>query len=112
MMNVFDYKARNGHTYRNCHLCVLRYGNTNNIALALVDENYNRIMMITTNVKPLPDNIIAIKNYSENSGIEDFLKRIGIIEDKPLTFVSSIPLYLFTSQGMELVKQLEKHSNP
>lgn len=111
MLNLFDYTARNGHTYHNCHLCVLRYGYTNNIALALNDENCNRIMIITTSVKPLPDNIIAIKNYSENGGIEDFLKQIGIIEEEPLTFVSSIPLYLFTSQGMELVKQLEKHSN-
>lgn len=112
MLNSFSYKSNNGTVYTNCHLWILRYKNTQNLALAILNEDHHHLNTITTNVNnPLPDNIIAIRNYSGNKCIEDLLKQIGIIEEQPLTAINDILYYAFTPEGMKSIKEWKDQQN-
>lgn len=68
-----------------CEIRISRYATTNNIAIQLVmkdpDEHYYEpIATATVNAMPLPDNQIAVKDYSENEGMMDALAEAGVIE--------------------------------
>ena len=66
-----------------------RYRNNNALALELVEtETGMPFMMCTVNTPEISDGEVAIKNYSENEGVLDFLIKEGIIEP-PHTFISS-----------------------
>jgi hypothetical protein len=61
----------------------------NTLALELVEtETGEPFMMCTVNIPNLSDGEVAIKNYSENEGVLDFLIKEGIIEP-PHRFASS-----------------------
>ncbi len=61
----------------------------NGLALELVEtETGEPFMMCTVNIPNLSDGEVAIKNYSENEGVLDFLIKEGIIEP-PHRFASS-----------------------
>jgi hypothetical protein len=61
----------------------------NALALELVETKTGEpFMMCTVNIPNLSDGEVAIKNYSENEGVLDFLIKEGIIEP-PHRFASS-----------------------
>jgi hypothetical protein len=65
------------------------YRNNNGLALELVETKTGEpFMMCTVNIPNLSDGEVAIKNYSENEGVLDFLIKEGIIEP-PHRFDSS-----------------------
>lgn len=61
----------------------------NTLALELVEtETGEPFMMCTVNIPDLSYGEVAIKNYSENEGVLDFLIKEGIVEP-PHRFASS-----------------------
>jgi hypothetical protein len=106
---TFTYKSKYS-TYNNCRFSVNRYHN-DNFALQIVD-NEGLIATCTVNLGKVEtsDFVIAIKDYSENEGMVDFLKSMGIIEDKPkfceYSGFVTIPYYALTESGKELYKDI------
>lgn len=73
------------------------YGNGNN-ALQLMSEEDG--LVATASVNPgqiLPPDLLAVKDYSENTGIAKWLNEQGIIKEKPEFHIPSgfvsIPVY-------------------
>lgn len=87
-----------------------RYRN-GNLALQIVavkGGDYEGEPLCTVTVNPgfeIPDTQIAVKNWSENEGIDDLLTSLGVIgelvETIPSGFVS-IPVFELTESGREL----------
>lgn len=64
-----------------CNVEKARYGN-GNMALRLVEVgSHEPIATCTVNLEPLPDGLIAVKDYSENEGMFKALKSSGLIVD-------------------------------
>ena len=91
----------------NCHFEAHRYCKTNNLALCIVDSNGEQYCVASVNIAdmPLGDDKIAIKNWSENEGVDTLLKEQGIIGEMvdfvPSGFVE-IPIYELTEKGKAL----------
>lgn len=93
--------------YPDCEFVPARYCN-GNLALQVISETEGPITTCTVNPGfTIEDNAIAIKNYSENDGMVDTLKGMGII-GKELYRVRSgfveIPIYELTEKGLEIFK--------
>jgi hypothetical protein len=100
-----------------CELRFARYHNTGNIAVQLVgcnpDGSDSRILhgepvcTATTNIEPLPDGCVAVKNYSENTGMVNTLTEAGLIEAIPFGHIDSgfvrVPVHKLTPQGQVAV---------
>ncbi len=104
---TFTYKSRFA-SYPNCTFKTAKYYN-GNLALQIVDDE-GLIATCTVNGRAVFTNgdIIGVKDYSENEGMVDFLKSIGIIEDTPIYkefsgFVT-IPYFKLTENGKELFR--------
>jgi len=101
------YRSQFGHTY-DCLFKATRYASNGNLALILVDaETEERILTATVNTDiALPDDRIAVKDYSENAGVADFLKGLGIIQPTEVVSIPSgwveIPVFELTESGKEL----------
>ena len=56
----------------------------------------------------VPENCLAVKDYSENAGMVEFLKAEGIIEGDPVGKIPSgfveIPVYVLTQKGLDIFK--------
>jgi hypothetical protein len=104
---TFTYKSRY-ESYPNCTFKTDKYHN-GNLALQIVDDE-GLIATCTVNGRAVFTNgdIIGIKDYSENEGMVDFLKSIGIIEDRPtykeISGFVTIPYFKLTESGKELFK--------
>lgn len=101
---TFTFKGKYT-SYPNCRFVPNRYHN-GNLALQIFDDE-GLIATCTVNGRAETEgSIIAIKDYSENEGMVDFLKSIGIIEDTPHYIEYSgfvtIPYYDLTESGKEL----------
>ena len=72
-------------------------------------EDGECFMHISRNLN-LPVYQIAVKDYSENMGALDCMKKLGIIHDRALRYVRSgwveIPVHLLTEKGMGIVVEL------
>ena len=95
--------------FENCHFCVARYANNQNLAIAIFDnEGPVTYCTVNTPVK-LTDDRIAVKNYSENTGMDNFLIDMGIIEKEPIDHIESgwveIPVHKLTQSGLDLIKE-------
>lgn len=89
-----------------CRLRVEHYHNGNN-ALQFIDIDAGE-PYLTASVNPsvpLPPDTLAVKNWSENNGVDDCLLCLGIIGDCvgkiPSGFVT-IPVYKLTDKGKQL----------
>lgn len=108
MEKLFKYKD-----YENCSIELHRYSTNNNIALRMVSETeYGEepITMCTVNTEQkLQDNQVAIKDYSENVGMVDFLKDLNFIESEPVDEIRScfvsIPVYELTDEAIEYLNK-------
>lgn len=91
-----------------CNLVPARYNDNGNLALQVMGED--GIPYCIASVNPgvaLPDEVIAVKDYSENKGMVDFLKGEGILGELYTIIPSGwvdIPVYYLTESGKELFK--------
>ena len=95
--------------YENCSFRASRYSDNGNLALVVESPEEGRIMTISVNPGlKLGDDVLAVKNYSENEGVDETLKELGIIHDAPVSRIPSgwveIPVYKLTEKGRELFK--------
>lgn len=82
-----------------CAMRFDRYRSTKNLAVELVvnnpDGTFEKAMhgepmcMATVNLSPLPDTQIAIKDWSENTGLVESLVKAGFIEPMPCDYIPS-----------------------
>lgn len=100
-------------TEENCSFEMAYYSEPKNPALLIKGANGERIAVASVNPPDkMPDGCIAVKNWSENSGMDTFLKKMGIIEETPLCQLTSgfvqIPVYLLTKEGKKLYNGVNK----
>lgn len=98
-----------------CELEFKQYYNNNNTAIVLMgiaDDYIGEIVgYATTNTDHiLPVNIVAIKDYSENTGMAKALVEHGVIYPTPVNTVETgfieVSFYLLTDEAMkELINQ-------
>lgn len=105
---IFNLKLACG-TFPNCYFVPSRYSSNNNLALKIESDDGSICVCTVNPNKKLSDDVICIKDYSENEGMVDFLKNMGIISNK----VESIPsgwvelyVYELTEYGKELFKSI------
>lgn len=106
----FTYTSKHA-TYENCMFCVNRYVNNYNLALSIYSENEGPITTCTINTEHISKaDEIGVKDYSENVGMVNFLKHMGIIEGDPVHIQNSgwveIPYYKLSESGKELFNEL------
>lgn len=105
MRKHFTYESKYGN-YEDCYFEVIRYATNNNLAIKIISETEGPITVVTTNTnRKLPDTQIAIKDYSENEGMVNWLYSMGIIGLNPVETILSgfveIPVYEVTDTGRE-----------
>lgn len=92
---------------KNCYFIGGNYHN-GNTGIEIWNDEEGPIAKVTVNpdVK-IPKEFIAVKDYSENEGMVDLLKSIGIIDESPVHTIYSesveIPVYALTSKGKEIL---------
>jgi len=98
------FKTKYG-TYPNCEFVAGHYGN-GNLALQVVSNDEGPVTTCTVNPgEVVPPNAIAVKNYSENDGMVNTLKEMGIIGRELYSIPSGwveIPVFELTEKGLEL----------
>lgn len=78
-MKKFTYK-----NYKGCYFTVASYVADNKaMAISIENENEGPITVCTVydDMRMYSEHITTIKNYSENSHLTDFLKKMGIVID-------------------------------
>ena len=95
--------------YPDCHFEISRYQGTNNIYIGIID-NEGPICRCTVNIpRSIPDDRIAIKDWSENEGMDVTLKEMNIIEGDPidceLSGFVTIDIYMLGEKGKQLVSE-------
>ena len=96
--------------YPNCNFVVRRYGSPKNIYIGIVSRDEGPICHCTINTQcELPDDRIAVKDYSENEGMVERLKELDIITGDPVEYISSgfvdIGVYMLSEKGKKLVQE-------
>ncbi|WP_157273752.1 hypothetical protein [Thiobacillus denitrificans] len=86
-----------------------RYTSTMNVAIQLFDAvDGVPVCTATVNVDPLEDGMCAVKNWSENDGMEEALISAGIIESEVCDYQRSgyisAPVYRLTEAAREAVQ--------
>lgn len=78
------YRKFNYKNYKNCYCEVGNYTyNSQSMFIQIKNEKYGDLYTATVNMPDymyLPDTA-TIRNYSENSGMTEFLRKLGIIEE-------------------------------
>jgi hypothetical protein len=89
-------------------VCFERYQN-GQIAIQLIEAETGEPWTTATSAleSPVPKGQVAIKNWSENEGIDTLLLNAGVIEGAPVArarsgFVS-VPLYQLSKSALELI---------
>lgn len=86
-----------------------------NVAILLRDKEEGEVVTVATvNTVPLPDRLVAIKNYSENEGVLDFLIENNVVEpEKGNTIYSGfveIPIHRLTEESRAMQRLRESCS--
>lgn len=94
-------------SYRNCRFVATRYCDNGNLALLIENDEDGQIAVCSVNPWESVDNgRLAVKDYSENAGMVDFLKGEGIVRGNPVYTIPSgfieIPVYELTDKGLAL----------
>ena len=105
-MNTFTYKSKYG-TYKDCQF-VIGYYENGNLGIEIRSNTEGAIARVTVNPDiPISIDEIAIKDYSENEGMVDWLLSMNIIEEEPIREIESgwvtIPVHKLTAHGKELL---------
>ncbi len=91
--------------FNNCKFIVERYPNRN-LKISIMSRTEGVICFVTCGIdKRLDDDTIAVKNYSENKGMDIWMRDNGYIESVPCSHFTSgfvnIPIYNLTQMGKE-----------
>ena len=96
---------------KNCHFMATRYRQPNNLALAIEGSNNEQIAICSVNPREFKgDDVLCVKDWSENEGMVDFLVKQEIItanydwfnsEESGFVVINAYPL---TDKGKELFK--------
>ena len=111
---TFNYKNN-----KNCSFEVGNYQyNPQSMAIVIVDSKREEITRVTVN---MPDyfyssNTASIKNYSENSGMTNFLSKLGVIEEvysqrKANAFATQTETIDFCEINVEEIKKYSSKFN-
>jgi hypothetical protein len=97
-----------------CEVVFSYYTDNDNLAIALRDEDGFPFATASVNLIDLPQNQVAIKDWSENEGMVDALIEAGIIEEEPIRFLTSgfvmAPVHVLTDKAIkERDRQYKKH---
>lgn len=99
-----------------CRAQFARYDNNGNLAIDLIADGSDQedvfdgepIATATTNISPLSEGLVAIKNYSENEGMVVSLSQAGIIEPTPIDWMHegyvSVPVFRLSEQALNEVR--------
>lgn len=106
-MNNFNYESMHA-SYPDCEIVKGRYADNDNLCLTLFNNELGPIARITVNTDvKLPDDRIAIKNYSENEGMVAWLFKNNLIEKEPIRHVLQgyveIPVHKLTDYAKNLL---------
>lgn len=108
--NTMDWKSKYA-VYPDCRFRTGRYVNGN---IALQVESLAEGLVCTCSVNPgvpLPDNELAVKDWSENEGIVEELKRQNVISGDPVRTIDmvygfvKIKVFALTDYGKSLFKK-------
>lgn len=111
-MNYIQLTLKNGVKVR---AYISRYDHGNAVYIQLVvdgdqDDMVDGEPWATASVNPLlelPEGYVAIKNWSENEGIERDLLDAGIVEGQPVKHIPSgfvtIPVYKLTQKALSVL---------
>ena len=90
------------------------YSQNGNNALMIVEttaKGFEVEMYCMCSINPgvlVPEDYLAVKDYSENEGMVEFLKAEGVIEGDPVGKIPSgfveIPVYVLTQKGLDIFK--------
>lgn len=105
-MSTFTYESKYG-TYKDSFFRVGHYEN-DNTAIEIWSNSEGPITKVTVNPDiNVPKDMIAVKDYSENEGMVDWLMSMDIIEGEPLKIVNTgwitIPIYKLSAHGKEML---------
>lgn len=105
-MNKFTYEGKYCR-YDDCEFLLGHYSNGNlGIEIWSVDNGPITKVTVNPDIK-IPEDRIAIKNYSENEGMVDWLISMSIIEDSPANVIHSgwidIPVHRLTTHGKKVL---------
>ena len=99
-----DFKTKYA-TYRGCEFQTGRYCN-GNLALQVVSETEGPKCICSVNPGvQVPDDMLAIKDHSENEGMVNILTEMGIIGERRAVIESGyvkIPVHALTEKGRAL----------
>jgi len=98
-------------TYKDCEFRTGRYGN-GNLALQVESPAEGPICVCSVNPGvPLPDNELAVKDWSENEGMVEELKRQNVIFGDPVRTLNTaygfvkIKVFALTDYGESLFRK-------
>lgn len=104
MRKTFDYVGKY-ETYKDCYFRTNKYESNNNLCISIYSETEGCICKVTVNTcEVLSDDEIAIKDYSENEGMYDWLLENGFVESASYTIGSAyvyIPVCRITDKMRE-----------
>ena len=93
-------------TYAGCRFAARRYGNGNPALSVVDDEGVICICSVNPPDTRLRDGLIAVKDWSENEGMVELLKKHDVIAGDPVMLVPSgfvsIGVYELTDHGRSL----------
>lgn len=96
--------------YPNCAFTIKRYGMNNNIYIGIISKDEGPICHCTVNTPTkLPDDRIAVKDWSENEGMVEKLKDLDMITGDPVDYIHSglvnIGVYMLSENGKQLLNE-------
>lgn len=105
-MKKFTYKNQY-EVYENCYFITGNYIN-GNLAISIYNDTDGLIVKVTMNPgKEIPVSMIAIKDYSENKGMVDWLLSMDMIEVEPNMIITegwiTVPVHRLTDIGKEML---------
>lgn len=96
---TFTYNNGRGFTAENCVFRANRYSSTGNLAVEIWNDEGCIIRVTLNDEVVLDDDHIAVKGYSENTGLENWLKIFGFIDREPDSQTAhGFPVYRITAK--------------
>lgn len=105
-MATYSYTCY-GETYDDCRFVTGRYPNQN-LAVRLISDTQGPILTVTTNPGiDISDEYICIKDYSENEGVLDWIKSLGMIDPEATEYHqvgwAQVSVHKLTNKGKEIL---------
>lgn len=80
---TFTFTLDGINKWKNCYFVPARYVDPPNLALQIMNDEQGEIAICTVNPSRYKgDDVLCVKDYSENCGMTQFLVKMGIIKDE------------------------------